>query len=130
MKTVFPLNVFLFTLGCFAFTCGFSQELPIKPARTIAFSTDEGSYMNVDVSPDGKTLVFDLLGDLYTVPSSGGEAKQLTHGIALHLRPVWSPDGEKIAYISDISGRLHLNVMELSDGSNMVLPPEFNFFSY
>src|SRR5580700_5337211 len=77
----------------------FCQELPIKPARTISFTTDEGSYMNVDVSPDGKTLVFDLLGDLYTIPSTGGEAKQLTHGIALHLWPFWSPDGKKMAYI-------------------------------
>jgi len=81
--------------------------------------------MNVDVSPDGKTLVFDLLGDLYTVPSTGGEAKQLTHGIALHLWPTWSPDRRKIAYISDISGSLHLNVIDLSNGSNMVLPPQF-----
>jgi Tol biopolymer transport system component len=111
-------------------TLCYSQGLPIKPARTVSFSTDEGSYMDVDMSPDGKTLVFDLLGDLYTVPSVGGEAKQLTHGIALHLRPVWSPDGKKMAYISDLSGRLHLNVMDLSDGYNMVLPPEFNFFSY
>jgi Tol biopolymer transport system component len=107
----------------------FSQELPIKPARTVSFTTDEGSYMNADVSPDGKTLVFDLLGDLYTVPSTGGEAKQLTHGIALHLRPVWSPNGKKMAYISDISGGLRLNVMDLSDGSNIVLAPEFWFFS-
>src|SRR5580658_9827974 len=82
----------------------YSQGLPIKPARTISFTTDEGSYMNVDVSPDGKTLVFDLLGDLYTVPSTGGKATQLTRGIALHLRPVWSPDGQQIAYIGDSSG--------------------------
>jgi Tol biopolymer transport system component len=93
--------------------CSFSQELPIKPARTISFTTDEGSYMNVDVSPDGKTLLFDLLGDLYSVSSTGGNATQITRGIALHLRPVWSPDGKRIAYISDISGGLRLNVMDL-----------------
>lgn len=38
------------------------SQLPIKPARTISFTTDEGSYMNVDVSPDGNTIAFDLLG--------------------------------------------------------------------
>jgi Tol biopolymer transport system component len=97
------------------------QQLPIKPERTISFTTDEGSYMNVDVSPDGRTLVFDLLGDLYTVPSSGGTATQLTRGIALHLRPVWSPDGNRIAYISDISGDFHLNVMDLTGSFHRVL---------
>src|SRR5882724_7433476 len=60
----------------------YSQELPIKPSRTITFTTDEGSYMNVDVSPNGKTLLFDLLGDLYSVPANGGNPKQLTRGIA------------------------------------------------
>ena len=53
--------------------------------------------MNIDVSPDGKTLAFDLLGDLYTVPATGGVATQLTRGVAFHFRPVWSPDGRKIA---------------------------------
>ena len=72
----------------------FSQELPIKPTRTISFTTDEGSYMDVDISPDGNTIVFDLLGDLYTVPVTDGNAKQHTRGMALHLRPVWSPDGK------------------------------------
>jgi len=56
--------------------------------------------MNVDVSPDGKTLLFDLLGDLYTVPSTGGNATQLTRGIALHLRPVWSPDGKGLPILA------------------------------
>src|ERR1700722_6892372 len=113
MKTAFPLNTLLFGLGFFAFTCGFSQELPMKPARTIAFSTDEGSYMNVDVSPDGKTLVFDLAGDLYTVPSTGGNATQLTRGLALNARPVWSPDGKRIAYFSDFSGDVHINIRDV-----------------
>jgi len=103
------------TISCFA------QELPIKPARTIAFTTDEGSYMNVDVSPDGKTLAFDLLGDLYTVPSKGGQASQLTRGMALNVRPAWSPDGRKLAYMSDFSGSFHLNVRNISGTGHVVL---------
>jgi len=101
-------------------TC-FSQELPIKPSRTISFTTDEGSYMNVDVSPDGKTLVFDLLGDLYFIPVSGGNATQLTRGIALNIRPLWSPDCKKIAYLSDFSGSFHLNVMDINGAFHQVL---------
>ncbi|MBS1500591.1 MAG: PD40 domain-containing protein [Bacteroidetes bacterium] len=98
-----------------------AQELPIKPSRTISFTTDEGTDMNVDMSPDGKTLLFDLLGDLYTVPAIGGKAIQLTHGIALNINPVWSYDGRKIAYISDISGTLQLNVRNVSGTYHKVL---------
>jgi Tol biopolymer transport system component len=72
----------------------FSQGLPIKPTRTISFTTDEGTYMDVDISPDGKTIVFDLLGDIYTVPATGGKATQLTIGLAYNRCPVWSPDGK------------------------------------
>src|SRR6516162_2477200 len=88
-----------------------AQNLPIKPTRTVSFTTDEGSYMNVDISPDGRTILFDLLGSLFTVPATGGRATQLTRGIALNLRPVWSNTGKRIAYISDVSGYFHLNVM-------------------
>lgn len=114
---------FFLIFGAFKFAnkcC--AQGLPIKPVRTISFTTNEGSYMNVDVSPDGKTLAFDLLGDLYTMPSTGGEAKQLTRGIALHLRPLWSSNGKNIAYLSDITGRMQLNVLNLSTASSIVLP--------
>jgi len=58
------------------------SQLPIKPARTISFTTNEGSYIDVDVSPDGKTILFDLLGEIYAVPAKGGNATQLTRGMA------------------------------------------------
>lgn len=106
------------------------QQLPIKPARTISFTTDEGSYMNVDVSPDGKTLAFDLLGDLYTVPSTGGTATQLTRGLALNLRPIWSPDGKRLAYNSDLSGSFHLNVRDVTGSFHRVLGQSDEEVSY
>ena len=50
-----------------------------QPSREVSLTTTEGTWMSVDVSPDGKTLVFDLLGDIYSIPATGGEAK-LVHG--------------------------------------------------
>ena len=56
--------------------------LPLKPERTVKLNTDEGTWMSVDVSPDGKTIAFDLLGDIYTIPINGGKAKRITKGLA------------------------------------------------
>jgi imidazolonepropionase-like amidohydrolase/Tol biopolymer transport system component len=75
-----------------------------------------GTWMSVDVSPDGKTLVFDLLGDLYTLPVGGGEAKSLTHSIAWEQQARFSPDGKQIAFLSDAGGGDNLWVMNV-DGS-------------
>ena len=78
--------------------------LPLKPARKVDFSTDEGTWLSLDVSPDGKTIIFDLLGDLYTIPFAGGEAKKITTGMGFNNQPRYSPDGNFIAYVSDRGG--------------------------
>ncbi|HZD05596.1 MAG TPA: hypothetical protein VE173_11770, partial [Longimicrobiales bacterium] len=80
------------------------EGLPLEPARTVRFTTTEGSWMSVDVSPDGETLVFDLLGDLYTMPVTGGAATPLTQGMALDAQPRFSPDGSRVVFTSDRSG--------------------------
>src|SRR5262245_22850306 len=49
-------------------------------ARKVEFTTDEGTWMSVDVSPDGRTILFDLLGDLYRIPIAGGQAERVTWG--------------------------------------------------
>jgi Tol biopolymer transport system component/imidazolonepropionase-like amidohydrolase len=72
--------------------------------RHIAFDTDEGTWLSLDLSPDGRTIVFDLLGDLYVVDASGGRAQRLTDGPAFDSQPVFAPDGRSIAYLSDASG--------------------------
>ena len=84
--------------------------------KDVKIDTTEGTWISVDVSPDGKTVVFDLLGDLYTVPISGGDAKAIRKGIAWHMQPRFSPDGSKIAFTSDAGNGDNLWVMNL-DGS-------------
>jgi Tol biopolymer transport system component len=93
-----------------------AQELPIKLARTISFETNEASYIDVDISPNGAQIIFTILGDIYRVSSMGGVAQQLSRGLGVNLNPVWSPDGKEIAYISDVTGAMHVNIMS-ADGS-------------
>src|SRR5690349_7793610 len=68
---------------------------PEGPFKEVSFTVKEGTWMNVDLSPDGKEIIFDLLGDIYTMPSSGGTATLLRGGHALDLQPRFSPDGKK-----------------------------------
>src|ERR1700761_5159765 len=101
-----------------------NTRLPIKPARTIEFNTDEGSYMDIDVSPNGEKLIFEMLGDLYTLPVTGGKARQLTRGMALNLRPSWSPDGKTIGCFSDASGIFRITAVDTTGKTLMSLPGE------
>ena len=94
-----------------------TEALPLEPTREITFSTDEGSWISVDLSPDGETLVFDLLGDLYTMPVSGGTATPLMTGPAFEAQPRFSPDGSEIVFVSDRSGGQNLWVLA-ADGSD------------
>ncbi len=77
---------------------------PHGPTQAVRFETAEGTWMNLDVSPDGRTVVFDLLGDLYVLPIEGGTARRITSGPAFDLQPRFSPDGTRIAFTSDRSG--------------------------
>ena len=88
------------------------------PSSEIQFETSEGTWMAVDVSPDGKQIVFDMLGDIYLMPISGGEAKALTSGPAYDVQPRFSPDGSRISFTSDRDGIDNLWIMN-SDGSKL-----------
>ncbi len=81
-----------------------AQSPPLRPARTVDFDTDEGTWLSPDVSPDGRTIVFELLGDLYAMDAAGGEARAITRGLAFDSQPVFSPDGARIVFLSDRSG--------------------------
>ena len=87
-----------------------------QPFDDVRIAVDEGTFMSVDVSPDGKTLVFDLLGDLYLLPVAGGDARLLRQGPAFDRNPHFSPDGQRIAFISDGNGYDNVWVINV-DGS-------------
>ena len=89
-----------------------NSDLPLIPTRALKFTTDEGTWMSLDVSPDGRTIVFDLLGDLYTVPMTGGTAKRITSGSGFDGQPRFSPDGKSIVFVSDRSGSENLYTVD------------------
>jgi len=93
------------------------KDLPLTPTRTIEFATDEGTWISLDVSPDGQTLIFELLGDLYTMPIAGGEARKITSGMAFNSQPRYSSDGKLITFVSDRSGSENVWTAN-ADGSN------------
>ena len=101
-----------------------NKNLPIKPERFYNLSTDTGSWMSLDVSPDGKTIVFDLLGDIYSIPISGGKAKRITKGMAFDSHPKYSPDGESIAYVSDKSGGNNIWIRNLNTKDSIQITKE------
>jgi Tol biopolymer transport system component/imidazolonepropionase-like amidohydrolase len=93
------------------------EELPLKATDKIEFTTDEGTWMSLDVSPDGREIVFDLLGDIYTMPATGGQAKRIIGGLSFESQPHFSPDGKKIVYLTDRSGAENVWLAD-PDGSN------------
>ncbi len=96
-----------------------SVETSLAAEKTIRFSTDEGTWINLDVSPDGQRIVFDLLGDLYLLPIEGGRATRLTSGRVFDIQPRFSPDGKQVAFTSDRDGANNLWRIDI-DGKNPV----------
>ena len=94
--------------------------------KEVSLSTIEGTWMNLDVSPDGKHIVFDLLGDIYIMNSSGGNAKALRTGLPFEIQPRFSPDGKTISFTSDAGGGDNIWVMNI-DGSDAKQVTKENF---
>lgn len=90
---------------------------PGRRTQSIDLDLTEGTWMDVDVSPDGQTLAFSLLGDLYVMPIGGGEARNISSGLAWEVQPRFSPDGSMIAFTSDRGGADNIWVMK-PDGTD------------
>lgn len=93
-----------------------TDSLPLVPTRHIRFDTDEGTWVSLDVSPDGRSIVFELLGDLYRMDARGGVAQALTHGLPFDSQPRFSPDGRHIVFVSDRSGNENVWIADADGG--------------
>ena len=102
------------------------KNLPLKASRMFDLNTTEGTWTSVDISPDGKTIIFDMMGDLYTMPAEGGKATQITRGLAFDQHPRYSPDGKKILFVSDKSGAENLWYIDTEKKDTVQLTRDVN----
>ncbi len=93
-------------------------------SKSFSITTNEGTWMNLDVSPDGKEIVFDMLGDIYVMPITGGTAKLLSGGIAYEVQPRFSPNGKHISFTSDRSGADNIWIMDRQGGNKKQITKE------
>jgi imidazolonepropionase-like amidohydrolase/Tol biopolymer transport system component len=91
---------------------------PPGERREIRIDTRSGTWLSIDVSPDGERVLFDLLGDIYEVPIGGGMARALTSGLAWDMQPRYSPDAQHIAFTSDRAGGDNIWIMR-ADGTQL-----------
>ncbi len=90
--------------------------LPLITTRNLAFTTNEATWISLDVSPDGRSIVFELLGDLYTLPVTGGAATRITSGQGYDTQPRYSRDGTQLVFLSDRNGSENVWIAN-ADGS-------------
>ncbi|MFA3792853.1 amidohydrolase family protein [Aliiglaciecola sp. SL4] len=93
---------------------------------SINIDTDEVTWSSLDISPDGKQMVFDTLGNIFIVDSQGGKATALTQDFAWNIHPAFSPDGKKIAFSSDRDGLSNIWMMDIESGELKQITKEKN----
>ncbi len=113
-KSIFTL--LLLFLSIQSYSQKWDIDKPTGPVKTITINTKEGTWIDLDVSPDGKNIVFDLLGDIYSMPITGGKAKLLASGVAYDVQPRFSPNSNFISFTSDRDGADNIWMMN-ADGS-------------
>jgi Tol biopolymer transport system component len=117
-------------LSCLLITCAFADseddtsseknwdvKNPQGAMKTISIDTEETTWSNLSINPDGKSIVFDMLGDIYSVLIDGGNAVPLAQSFDWNMQPAFSPDGKTIAFVSDRDGASNLWVMD-ANGEN------------
>ena len=122
LRRSFYLIVFIFILPLAAFA---AEDLVLKEsAESLQFTVDEGSWVSVSILPDDDSFVFDLLGDIYRLDIDSGETAVITSGMGFDSQPVVSPDGSKIAFISDRDGKDNLWIANIDGGNPIKLSSE------
>jgi imidazolonepropionase-like amidohydrolase/Tol biopolymer transport system component len=121
MKKQYSILFWVLLLGPFTILAQDKEKWDVNNPpgayQEVTLNLEEGTWMNVDVSPDGKTIAFDMLGDIYTLPIGGGKATVLRSGLAWEVQPRFSPDGKQILFTSDAGGGDNIWIMDV-DGKN------------
>ena len=97
------------------------KGLSLEATRQVSITTDEGTWMSLDVHPDGSKIIFDLLGDLYEMPIEGGKATRVTEGLAFDSHPKYAPDGNSILFLSDRSGGNNVWIIDRKEADTIQL---------